>query len=209
LQAALKRYGFTPNLYATMAVAPTLLEGYKVLSPIFVKTELSEAERQIILMTNNRLNGCAYSMAAHTTLSQMGGFPEDVLAALRNDIPIANGKLEALRQLAIAINETRGWPSDAQIERFLQAGYTRQTILEVVLGTALKNLSNYTNHIAKTYLDAAFIANLCTAPAPQTAQQLCATDRCFLTRNGQKQQNTSLLPLVFLAAPPFKGSRRV
>ena len=91
-----------------MAVAPTLLEGYTVLSAIFAKTELPEAERQIILMTNNRLNGCAYSMAAHTTLSQMGGIPEDVLAALRNDTPIANGKLEAMRQLAIAINETRG-----------------------------------------------------------------------------------------------------
>ena len=170
MQAALKRYGFILNLYATMAVAPTLLEGYKVLSAIFAKTELSEAERQIILMTNNRLNGCAYSMAAHTTLSQMGGVPEDVLAALRNDTPIANGKLEALRQLAIAINETRGWPSDAQIERFLLAGYTRQTILEVVLGTALKNLSNYTNYIAETDLDAAFIANLWAAPAPQAAQ---------------------------------------
>ncbi|WP_240484772.1 NAD(P)H-dependent oxidoreductase [Pseudoponticoccus marisrubri] len=170
LQAALKGYGFVPNLYATMAEAPTILEGYTTLSAIFGKTELSETERQIILMTNNRLNGCQYCMAAHTTLSQMAGVAEDVIAALRNDTPIANSKLEALRQFVIVINESRGWPTEAQIERFLQAGYTRRTVLEVILGTALKTLSNYTNHIAETDLDTAFVANAWPTPASQAAE---------------------------------------
>jgi len=35
-------------------------------------------------------------------------------------------------------------------------GYSRATVLEVVLGVALKTLSNYTNHIAGTELDEAF-----------------------------------------------------
>ncbi len=170
LQAALKGYGFMPNLYATMAEAPTILEGYTTLSAIFSKTDLSETERQIILMTNNRLNGCKYCMAAHTTLSQMGGVPDDVITALRNDTPIADRKLEALRQFAVVINESRGWPTDAQIEHFLQAGYTRQTVLEVILGTALKTLSNYTNHIAETDLDPAFVANAWPASSAQAAE---------------------------------------
>lgn len=170
LQAALKGYGFVPNLYATMAEAPTILEGYTTLSAIFGKTDLTETERQIILMTNNRLNGCKYCMAAHTTLSQMGGVAEDVITALRNDTPIADNKLEALRQFAIVINESRGWPTDAQIEHFLQAGYTRQTVLEVILGTALKTLSNYTNHIAETDLDTAFAANAWTSPNALAAE---------------------------------------
>lgn len=159
MQAALKGYGFVPNLYATMAEAPTILEGYTTLATIFGKTALSETERQIILMTNNRLNGCAYCMAAHTTLSQMAGVPEDVVEALRNDTPIGDTKLEALRQFAIVINESRGWPTEQQVERFLQAGYTRQTVLEVILGTALKTMSNYTNHVAETDLDPAFSKN--------------------------------------------------
>ena len=58
-----------------MATAPALLEGYMTLAGIFDKTELSETERQIILMTNNRLNGCTYCMAAHTTISQMAKVP--------------------------------------------------------------------------------------------------------------------------------------
>lgn len=173
LQDALKAYGFVPNLYATMAEAPTILEGYTTLSNIFGKAALSETERQIILMTNNRLNGCEYCMAAHTTLSQMGGVNAEIIEALRNNTPIANSKLEALRQLTSALFGSRGWLSNTQIEEFLAVGYTRQTILEVILGTALKTLSNYTNHIAETDLDVAFEPNTWTTPTPQAAE--CAS----------------------------------
>ncbi|WP_291734059.1 carboxymuconolactone decarboxylase family protein [Leisingera sp. F5] len=159
LQTALKGYGFVPNLYAAMAEAPTMLEGYMSLSAIFGKTALSETERQIILMTNNRLNGCNYCMAAHTTLSQMAEVDADIIDALRDNTPIADAKLEVLRQFAIIINESRGWPSDAQLDAFLAAGYTQQSVLEVILGTALKILSNYTNHVADTELDEAFMPN--------------------------------------------------
>ncbi|WP_206601123.1 hypothetical protein [Pseudophaeobacter leonis] len=60
--------------------------------------------------------------------------------------------------------------SNTQIEEFLAVGYTRQTILEVILGTALKTLSNYTNHIAETDLDVAFQPNTWTTPTHQAAE---------------------------------------
>ena len=159
LEAAQKNMGFVPNLLATMAEAPALLEGYMTLSGIFGKTDLSEAERQIILMTNNRLNGCTYCMAAHTTISQKSGVPADVIEALRDNTPIVDPKLEALRQFATVVNQSRGWPSDEDVEAFIAAGYSKQTVLEVVLGTAFKVLSNYTNHIAVTDVDAPFASN--------------------------------------------------
>ena len=169
LQGAKNAYSFVPNLLGTMATAPALLEGYMTLAGIFDKTGLSETERQIILMTNNRLNGCTYCMAAHTTISQMAKVPADVIDALRNNTPIADPKLEALRTFAAVVNETRGWPSDAQVAAFLAAGYTRQTVLEVILGTSLKVMSNYTNHIAHTPIDAAFQANAWADPAAKAA----------------------------------------
>ena len=48
------------------------------------------------------------------------------------------------------------WPKQSDLDAFLNAGYTEQYILEVVLGTALKVLSNYTNHMAETEVDDAF-----------------------------------------------------
>lgn len=170
LRSALRGYAFVPNLYAAMAEAPSPLEEYTTLSDILAKADLSETERQIILMTNNRLNNCAYCMAAHTTLSQMGGVPDDVIEALRTDTPISDEKLEALRQVAIAINQQRGWLTPEQVNTVLAAGYRRQTLLEVILATALKTLSNYSNHLAETELDPALVANSWAPDTPQAAE---------------------------------------
>jgi len=163
MESAKAAFGFVPNLLGNMAESPVLLEGYLTLAGIFGKTNLSETERQIILLTNNRLNECTYCMAAHTSISQGAGVKADVIEALRVGTPIADEKLEALRLFAIAINEKRGWPTDTDIEALLSAGYTRETALEVILGTSLKVMSNYTNHIAKTVLDDAFTPNAWSA----------------------------------------------
>ena len=119
LEAAKNAYSFVPNLLGNMAAAPALLEGYMTLAGIFEKTDLSETERQIILMTNNRLNGCTYCMAAHTTISQMSKVPADVIEALRNGTPIADAKLEALRTFAAIVNEKRGWPDEHEVDALL------------------------------------------------------------------------------------------
>ncbi|MEQ8802410.1 MAG: carboxymuconolactone decarboxylase family protein [Haliea sp.] len=139
------------------------------LAAIFDKSDLSETERQIILMTNNRLNGCTYCMAAHTTISQGANVPADVIEALRDGTAIADPKLEALRKFTATVNEDRGWISKAAFDELIAAGYTKQTVLEVILGTSLKVMSNYTNHIAQTPLDAAFKPNAWSSPSSQVA----------------------------------------
>lgn len=169
LEGAKQKVGFVPNLYAGMAEAPALLEGYLAISGIFDKTSFSPTERQIVLMTSNRLNGCSYCMAAHTSISQMSGVPEDVVTALRNNTPIADGKLESLRQFVIVIVESRGWPHEDKVNSFLNAGYTKQNILEVILGTAMKVMSNYTNHIVNIPLDEAFKPNAWSGPLAEVA----------------------------------------
>lgn len=152
-------YGFVPNPLADMAESPALLEGYMTLSGIFGKTNLSETERQIILMVNNRLNDCAYCMAAHTSIAQMAGVDAGVIEALRNDTPIADTKLEALRSFSIVMHETQGRPTQGQVQAFIDAGYTQQNILEVIVGMSLKLMSNYTTSVVETVLDDAFAAN--------------------------------------------------
>lgn len=163
MQKAKEAYGFEPNLLGNMATSPALLEAYMTIGGIFGKTDLSETERQIILMTNNRLNGCTYCMAAHTMISKMHEVDVDVIEALRAGTAIADPKLEALRTFAAIINETRGLPSEAALSEFLAAGYTQQTVLEVILGTSFKLMSNYTNHITKTVVDDAFAENAWSA----------------------------------------------
>ncbi|WP_462323079.1 carboxymuconolactone decarboxylase family protein [Halochromatium sp.] len=52
--------------------------------------------------------------------------------------------------------EARGWVDAADVTAFQEAGFDPQQVLEVILGVGMKTLSNYTNHIAGTELDAAF-----------------------------------------------------
>lgn len=163
LEYANQNFGFIPNLFRGMAESPALLKGYLDLFTAFGNTQLSETERQIILMTSNRINGCTYCMAAHTKISRGSNVADDVIDALRNNTAIADNKLEALRQFCIIVVESRGWPTEAQLEAFFAAGYTRETVLEVILGSALKMLSNYTNHIVQTPLDEVFQADAWTA----------------------------------------------
>ncbi len=165
LKKSRNAYGMVPNLHAVMAESPALLEAYQTVSEIFGRTNLSEAERQIIAMTNNRLNGCTYCMAAHTSIMQGAKVPEDVIHALRDGTPIADPKLEALRVYAEKVNVSRGRTDESDIEALLAAGYTRQTVFDVVLGTAYKVLSNYTNHVAQTPVDKAFARNAWSADA--------------------------------------------
>lgn len=156
LNNAKGKYGFVPNLLGVMSESPALLEAYLTLSGIFDRTSFNSTEKQVILLAVSYANGCSYCMSAHTAIAGMHGVPQDVTDALREDSPIEDEKLEALRRLAFEIGDTRGRPSDQAVENFLNAGYSRGQFLEVILGAGLKTLSNYTNHIAETPLDRAF-----------------------------------------------------
>ena len=159
LQKINDKWGFIPNFMAVIAESPAMLESYMALNDIFDKTSLTETERQIILMTNANKHECTYCMAAHTTVSQMSKVPGDVIESLRDNKPIEDKKLEALRKFTSIINETRGWPSENEVNDFLAAGYSKEVILDIIVGTAMKVMSNYTNHITDTKIDEVFEAN--------------------------------------------------
>jgi len=156
LAGAKKAFGFVPNLLGVMAEAPALVKAYTTLSRIFDETSFSPAERQVVLLTVSYENGCEYCIAAHSVIAGMQKVPADVVGAIRDGKPIADAKLEVLRRFTAAVTKTRGWPSEDETTAFVNVGYTKAQVLEVILGVGMKTLSNYTNHIAKTPLDGAF-----------------------------------------------------
>ena len=159
-----KSYGFIPNLYGVFAESPAALKAYITISKIFDESSFSATERQLIILAVSRLNGCSYCVAAHSVVAGMQKVPDDIIDAIRNDQPIADSKLQALRVFAISVVEKRGWVTESDVIAFLGAGYTKAQILEVVLGVTFKTLSNYTNHMADTPLDDAF-ESMAWAPA--------------------------------------------
>jgi uncharacterized peroxidase-related enzyme len=165
LEASQKAWQFVPNLHRVLAEAPAALEGYATLFAIFDKSSFTPAERQVVYLTSNFENECHYCMAGHTVLAKMAHVPEQAIKALREGTPIADEKLEALRRFTAKIVTQRGWVADADVEAFLAAGYSKQNVLEVILGVAVKVISNYTNHIARTPTDAFMKDTLWTPPS--------------------------------------------
>ncbi len=170
LQQVKKAYGAVPNLFGTFAESPALLQAYLELGGIFDRsTAFDASERQIVLMTTSFENDCEYCMAAHSTVAAGQRVPADVIEALRAGTALADPKLEALRTFTREIIRHRGWVADEDVQGFLDAGYTRRQLLEVILGVGFKTLSNYTNHIATTPVDASFEPRAWSRPTTVSA----------------------------------------
>jgi len=165
LQASQKAFGFIPNLHAVMAEQPALLEAYKTMSTLSAQTGLSPVEQQVVFQVSNFENGCTYCVAAHSVISDGQKVPLDVTEALRGGKTLADPKLEALAAFTRLVVTNRGWVSEEDQQAFFAAGYSKADALGVIVLVSMKVLSNYTNHIAETPLDAAFKSREWEKPA--------------------------------------------
>lgn len=156
LEAATKKYGFTPNLLGKMANAPSVLKAYLELNALFGQTSLTPTEQQVVLLTVSRENDCRYCVAAHSVIASMQQVDPAVVDAIRDGRAIDDDRLEALSRFTVEVVTSRGWPTDDAKRALLDAGFSPAQALEVVLGVTVKTLSNYVNHLAETQLDPAF-----------------------------------------------------
>jgi uncharacterized peroxidase-related enzyme len=156
LEKAESAFGFVPNILGVMAESPALLEAYMGHRRLFEKTDFSATEKQVVLLAVSQDNGCGYCKAAHSGIASMQKVPDDVIEAVVNGQSIDDDKLEALREFTQRVVSTRGNPEGTDIDAFLEAGYSKRHVLDVITGVGMKTMSNYTNHIAETPLDKQF-----------------------------------------------------
>lgn len=156
LAGARSRLGFISTLSGVMAESPQLLEAYNASFAAFMRSSLPRLEKHTVLIAASVENRCAYCVAAHSTMAVKARMSEDDLTAVRAQQPMADAAVEATRFLATALVRQRGWLDPREVDDFLAAGHTQRQVLDVVLGVAVKTMSNYTNHIAHTPLDPAW-----------------------------------------------------
>ena len=95
-------------------------------------------------------------MPAHTAIAKQQGVSDEIITALRDNTPLADAKLEALRGFTLTLARNRGRVSQEQLDAFLAAGFESRHVLDILIGLAQKLLSNYTNHLADTEIDSPF-----------------------------------------------------
>ncbi|ASJ71300.1 carboxymuconolactone decarboxylase family protein [Granulosicoccus antarcticus] len=156
LEGSLKAFGMIPGLHAVMAESPGLLKAYQEAHELFLNSSFDKDEMTVVWQTINVENACHYCVPAHTGIAKMMGVDDAITEALRNVTPLPNAHLEALRDFTLIVVRERGNVDDAAVQTFLDAGFTKRHVLEVVLGLSQKIMSNYTNHLANTPVDKAF-----------------------------------------------------
>ena len=156
LDVSINAFGMVPNLHAVMAEAPGLLEGYQRLHQLFLDSSFDDEETTVVWQTINVEHECHYCVPAHTGIAKSMKVDDAITDALRDETPLPTAKLEALRDLTLSVVRDRGNVNDDAVQTFLDAGFTKRQVLEVVLATAQKVMSNYTNHLANTPIDKPF-----------------------------------------------------
>jgi len=151
LQNAQETYGFIPNIFGSMAEAPQLLKTYMAVQDDFGKTSLTPTEQQLVMLATSAMNKCLFCVPAHSYMLRNKVKADDaVIDAAREGRELPDAKLNALVTFTKQVVKTQAGVSEEQTQAFLDAGYTRQQALEVVLGVAAKTMTNYTSRIAAT-----------------------------------------------------------
>ena len=156
LEKSQKAYGMIPGLHGVLANSPQLLDAYQTLHELFTNTSFNEEELTVVWQAINVEHACHYCVPAHTGIAKMMKVDDSITEALRTETPLADAKLEALRTLTLLIVRNRGQVSQEELETFYAAGYGEQQVLDIILGVSQKVISNYTNRIANTPVDAPF-----------------------------------------------------
>jgi len=146
-----KSVGFVPNLFATYAHSENALQNYLNFSN--AKSSLKAKEKEVVNLAVSEVNQCQYCLSAHTAIAGMSGFtPEQILALRAGNAPF-DQKLDALAQLSRNITENRGATSQAVLDNFFAAGWTKENLIDTISLVGDKTISNYLHRTTQVPID--------------------------------------------------------
>jgi alkylhydroperoxidase family enzyme len=160
LQGLKQAVGIVPNLAATMAESPTLVNGFVGAFGNFHGGSFTGAQKQTLLLTNAVTNSSKWAVAFHSTLALKEGVPGDAVQAIRERRLPNDKQLAALSALSRALIEKRGHLDDQDLRSFTDSGFTKAQVLEVIAGLAVSTMANYAGNITKPALEPPFTAQV-------------------------------------------------
>ncbi|MBY0400512.1 carboxymuconolactone decarboxylase family protein [Myxococcota bacterium] len=146
-----KNLGFVPNLYATFAHSRTALASYLAFQN--AKSSLSARARETINLAVSEVNSCEYCLAAHTALGKRVGFSDEQILELRRGGASWDGKLDSLARLTRGLVLERGHVAPALVDAFLEAGWTRENLIDAIVVVGDKTVSNYLHSATRVPVD--------------------------------------------------------
>jgi alkylhydroperoxidase family enzyme len=158
LQGLQDKFGLVPNLAATMAASPALVNSFVGAFGNFHGGTLTGGQRQVLLLTNAVTNMCAWAVAFHSTVAVQEGIAIEEVQAIRERRLPGDSKLAALSALTRGLIEKRGHLDEHDLGVFAQAGFGADQVLEVIAGLAVSVMANYAGNITRPPVEAPFQA---------------------------------------------------
>lgn len=153
-KAAKKAFGFVPNLIEELnAHNPAAARAYLATIDCIDQSELTQRERQAVMLAVSRYNDCHYDTSAHATTGEDVGLSRDTIDAItRSGLP-SDRRLRVLVQAARLLLDKRGWLDDEDLASLRARGVGQSELYEINAIIGIKTFSNYVNHVARTPVD--------------------------------------------------------
>ena len=152
LEGAQKKLGRIPNLFAALAVSPVALQSYFSLGEVLGKGAFTPRQRELIALAAAEVNECGYCTAAHSAIGGSLGIETEALVGARTG-QLADASEAALVRFTNQVIASRGAVSDADLQAFVDAGFSDEHVAELIANVAVNTLTNYFNRAARTEVD--------------------------------------------------------
>jgi AhpD family alkylhydroperoxidase len=156
LRALQQNFGLIPNLAASMAESPVLLNGFAGAFQNFHGGSFTNAQRQTLLLANAVANRCTWAVAFHSTLALKEGVAPSDVQAIREQRGPKDPQLAGLAGLTRKLIEKRGHLEEGDLRAFIDAGFGNDQVLEVIAGLAVSVMANYAGNITQPPVEAPF-----------------------------------------------------
>jgi len=152
--SAREAFGFLPNLIEELNEHnPAAAKLYLASMELVEDGDLTDREREAILLAISRYNDCHYCTHVHGELAVSAGLSQDTVETINSGGLPADDRLRVLVQATRLLLDKRGWLDDEDLESLRSKGVERAEVLEINTLIGIKTFSNYVNHVAQTEID--------------------------------------------------------
>jgi uncharacterized peroxidase-related enzyme len=164
--------GFLPNLAATMAESPALIEAFASLRRINrQRSSLTAIERELASIAVAFEYGCSYCVAAHSTFAIGAGASQLDVADVRTGKAPREPRMAALIAFTRRVARNTLGEMHGDTRDLLRAGFDRQQIFDVFSTAAQVALASQAFLLARPQLDAPFLSHAWEPPGLPEAER--------------------------------------
>ncbi|WPU99145.1 hypothetical protein SNE26_24335 [Mucilaginibacter sp. cycad4] len=144
-------FGYVPNLYRAIAYSDNAVKAYLNLQHF--DSSLNARQKTVVNLTVSHLQQGYYSLKAYSTLALQFGFNREQVEELANGTASFDLSLQALINLTTQAVNNHGNIENAELEKFFDAGYTEEQLVDVMMAVGETTIANYLYNIVRFPMD--------------------------------------------------------